>query len=167
MRPAMPAEGCFSLSTTTQSLPSGCSKNIAGHNFKYGFFDEGLHGHEGIEPSGRLSRHGFRLVYNPLAPGCHEHCVNEAGYLRAAVLDGKNLALLHRKAPFLRKGPFFFGLLPHRDPSRESKTRLWRHSGQQADETGRRFFLGGPDGTARAGIDDYRSHVNHPFEVSY
>jgi glycosyltransferase involved in cell wall biosynthesis len=79
---------------------------------KYGLFDEGLRYHEDVELSERLSRHGFELVYNPLALGYHEHYVSEAAYLGTAVLDGKNLALWHRKAPFLKKEVAFFGFCP-------------------------------------------------------
>ena len=79
---------------------------------KYGLFEETLRYHEDVELSERLSHHGFRLIYNPDALGYHDHFLTEEGYLRAAGLDGKALAIWHRKAPALRSELAFFGFAP-------------------------------------------------------
>jgi glycosyltransferase involved in cell wall biosynthesis len=79
---------------------------------KYGLFEETLRYHEDVELSERLSHHGFRLIYNPDALGYHDHFLTEEGYLRAAGLDGKALAVWHRKAPALRGELAFFGFAP-------------------------------------------------------
>jgi glycosyltransferase involved in cell wall biosynthesis len=70
---------------------------------KHGLFDESLRYNDDIELAERLSRHGFRIIYDPKAIGYHYHHLPEQAYLDLAKLSGKTLAIWHKKSPHLKK----------------------------------------------------------------
>jgi len=70
---------------------------------KYGLFEEGIRYHEDVELSERLSRHGFKIIYNPQALGYHYHHLKEEEYLNVAKKDGVALAKWYKKSPHLKK----------------------------------------------------------------
>ncbi|MBA4417140.1 MAG: glycosyl transferase [Syntrophus sp. (in: bacteria)] len=90
----------------------------------YGLFDETLRYHEDVELSERLSRHGLMLIYNKKALSYHDHFLTEEGYLRTAGLDGKALAMWHKKSPSLRKELAFFGFAQTCSPALKIKHKL-------------------------------------------
>lgn len=71
---------------------------------KFGLFDENFRVlHEDLELAERLSHHGLKLIYNPMALGYHYHFIGEKDFLSSAIQDGKSLAVWYSKSPHLRK----------------------------------------------------------------
>ena len=70
---------------------------------KYGIFEEDIRYHEDVELSERLSRYGFKIIYNPQALGYHYHHLKEEEYLNVAKKDGTALAKWYKKSPHLKK----------------------------------------------------------------
>jgi glycosyltransferase involved in cell wall biosynthesis len=73
-----------------------------GFLLKYGLFDESLRYNDDIELSSRLSKHGFRIIYDEKSVGYHYHYLTEADYVKLARLSGKTLGLWYKKSPHLR-----------------------------------------------------------------
>lgn len=88
----------------------------------FGYFAEALRWHEDIELGQRLSKHGLRLRYNPLALAYHHHYLDERDYLRIAEKEGKALAQWYVSQPDLLPELKAIGL-----HSRRLRTSATRH----------------------------------------
>ncbi len=70
---------------------------------EYGLFDESLRYNDDLELALRLSRHGFKIFYDPEALGYHYHYLTEKSYTDLAKLSGKTLAVWYKNAPHLEQ----------------------------------------------------------------
>jgi len=80
---------------------------------KFGVFDESLRYFEDLELSERLSCHGLKVIYNPLALGYHFHWLQEKEYMAIAKREGTALAKWYRKSPHLKKELAAIGFYPY------------------------------------------------------
>ncbi len=62
-------------------------------------FDEDIKYSDDVELGARLSNHGLKIFYNPLAIGYHRHFITEHDYLNIARKEGEGLATWYLKRP--------------------------------------------------------------------
>ncbi len=72
---------------------------------KHGLFDEDFPyaAMEDIELAYRLTGKGFKIVYNSMAVGYHEHIIDQSSFVKRSELVGRAMAIFHQMHPELKE----------------------------------------------------------------